>query len=93
MVRTLLASFAIPTFLLRDPSHQGAWARPAALEDPLEQGESQIKRQEQRVRRVRPVYYKKIALRYRSRLHHISTKSQNVRDLDQRKIRRKCINY
>ena len=90
--RILLASLAIELLLFRLKPKKIVSIHITVFEETLEEVKREVK--EQKIRRVvfKPVFYISKKKKYRSKLHYLSTKSRNVRDLDQRKIRRKHIN-
>ena len=92
LIRVALASFAIKIFLNSVYRDELVGSTGTISEVNLENSEIKNKKVIIKRKLRRPIYYKKIQVYYRHRLKYYSTKSRNVRDLDQRKIRRKCTN-
>lgn len=93
LTRKLLASLAIDLFLIR-PQHplRALSLTPISLEEILSDEEQKYVKKEKLKHRIIPPGQIPKGMIYKSKVHYVSTKSRNVRDLDQRKIRRKFKN-
>lgn len=92
-IRVILASFATPLLLFRIHQRGSESFYVVKTEKSLLETEQKTEKKKIRQNRIIPPHLMVRTKPYRAKVHYVSTKSCNARDLDQRKIRRKCINY
>ena len=89
---SLILSLLTVRIRLHEDRKPLALSRLWSIELDEEKESEKLQKERRRRRRVAPPNYKNPRPRLRSRCHYISTRSRNIRDLNQRSIRRKCIN-